>query len=127
MAPVHTRADPAPVDLTAPPPARFSCAWCRGGSDAIWVHATGELDRETAPQLAQALQNARINARMVVLDLRDLTSIDEWGARTVLESAVSARLDRHRQVVVRGPAQVQRVLTRLGVAKRLDLVDIGRR
>jgi anti-anti-sigma factor len=117
-------ASPQAVESPVPPP-QFTCSWRRGGSDAIWVHVTGALDRETAPRLAQTLQTARMNARMVVLDLRQLTSIDGWGARTVMEAAVRARLDHGRQVVVRGPAQVQRVLARLGVAARLDLVEIG--
>lgn len=104
---------------------RFSCDWCRGGTDAIWVYATGELDREAAPRLAQALQDARVNGGMVVLDLRDLTSIDRWGAQVVMEAAVAARRDRRRQVVLRGPAAVDRVFVQLGIADRLDLVDLG--
>jgi anti-anti-sigma factor len=126
MSRTDTTTGPPAVDQPEQAP-RFTCAWCRGGADSIWVHVSGELDRDASPRLAQALLDARVNARMVVLDLRELTTIDGAGARTILEAAVNARRARRRQVVVRGPAQVQRVLARLGIAERLDLVEISSR
>lgn len=111
------------VDLDHPPPS-FTCTWCRGGTDAIWVHVTGELDRTTAPRLAQTLHDARLNARMIVLDLRDLSTIDRSGVRTIVEASAAARADHRRQVVVRGPKAVDRAFARLDVTHRLDVVDI---
>lgn len=105
-------------------PPRFTCTWCRGGTDAIWVHVSGELDRKTAPRLAQMLHDARLNARMVVLDLRDLSEIDRSGVRTIIDAADAARADHRRQVVVRGPAAVDRVVASVDAAHRLDLIDI---
>ncbi|MDW5598654.1 STAS domain-containing protein [Conexibacter stalactiti] len=116
-------ADPPAVAPSKPPP-RFTCTWCRGGVDAIWVHVSGELDREGAPKLARTLHDARLNARMVVLDLRDLTEIDRSGVRTIVDASAAARADHRRQVVVRGPAAVDRAFERLDAAHRLDLIDI---
>lgn len=116
-------ADPPTVEPSQPPP-RFTCTWCRGGVDAIWVHVSGELDREGVPKLARTLHDARLNARMVVLDLRDLTGIDRSGVRAIVDASRAARADHRRQVVVRGPAAVDRAFASVDAAHRLDLIDI---
>lgn len=119
----HLPVDPTWVGRSYPP--RFACEWQRGGTDAIWVHVSGDLDRETAPDLARALRDARVNARTIVLDLRDLQAIDRSGVRTIVDAATQARADRRRQLVVRGPAPVDRVFARLGATDQVDLIDLA--
>jgi anti-anti-sigma factor len=89
------------------------------------VHVSGDLDRETAPRLERALRDARVNARTIVLDLRGLSAIDRSGVRTIVDAAALARADRRRQLVVRGPAAVDRAFARLGATARVDLVDLA--
>jgi hypothetical protein len=57
------------------PASLFTCRW-EAGSCAAWVHVAGELDRVGSPQLEQVLGEAGLDARLVALDLRDLTFID---------------------------------------------------
>ena len=86
-------------------------SWKDCGSDVAWVEVVGELDLVTAPVLEQALRDAELRAPLVVLDLRELTFTDSSGVRVIISA--SARADRARRwlVVVRGPAQTDRMLT----------------
>ena len=86
-------------------------SWKDCGSDVAWVQVVGELDIVTAPALEQALRDAELRAPLVVLDLRELTFTDSSGVHVITNA--SARADRagRRLVLVRGPAQVDRMLT----------------
>ncbi len=48
------------------------CSWTGGGLDAAWVDVAGELDIATVPQLDRMLRESQVEARLVVLDLREL-------------------------------------------------------
>ena len=54
----------------------FVCSSTDGGLDAAWVHMAGELDIATVPQLEQTLRETQLQARLVVLDLRELAFMD---------------------------------------------------
>jgi anti-anti-sigma factor len=107
---------------TAPP--AFLCTWNVGGTNAAWVHAVGELDRASAPLLKLALGEDELRARLVVLDLRDVTFMDSSGIHVILDATAEARRAGGRLVHVRGPAHVDRALTLTGAATQVLIFDL---
>jgi anti-anti-sigma factor len=105
-------------------PAPFVCSWSPGGSGAAWVHVAGELDLASSFTLERALREAQLCARVVVLDLRELTFIESSGVHVILDAAGGVRRGDGRLVLVRGPAQVDRALTLTGVPSQVLIVDL---
>jgi anti-anti-sigma factor len=103
------------------PPA-FVCSWTGGGRDAGWVHVAGELDIATAPQLERTLRETQQTARLVLLDLRELTFIDSAGVHAIVSASIDARQRGRRLVLLRGSPNVDRLFT---LAGRSDAVEIG--
>lgn len=88
------------------------------------VTATGELDLATASILQARLDEAaRLQPRLLVLDLSGLTFMDSTGLRILLAADAAARREARRLAVVRGPDPVHRVFLIALLDKRLDLVD----
>ena len=92
--------------------------------DAAWVHVAGELTVATLPQLARALSEPESQARLVVLDLRDLEFMDGSGAHELVSHAVRARKAGRWLVLLRGPVIVDRMLTLAGCSADLEIGDI---
>jgi anti-sigma B factor antagonist len=111
------------VSLRAVPP-RFGCTWKAGGAGAAWVHVTGELDLSTAPLLERALRDAHSYARVVVLDLRELTFIESTGVHVILDDAASVRRGDGRLILVRGPTHVDRALNLTDATSQVLIVDL---
>jgi anti-anti-sigma factor len=104
----------------------FECTLRHSGRDAAWVRITGELDIATAPQLDQALREAGLLARRVVLDLRELTFMDCVGMHVILDASIHAGQGGGQLVVVRGPSPVDRLFTLTGTSDALEIVDLDR-
>lgn len=102
------------------PPA-FECSWTDGAPDAAWVHLAGELDIATAPWLESALREPRLQARLVVLDLRELAFVDSSGVHAIVDASIRARRAGHRMLLLRGRPGVDRVFTLTGSSP--DVVD----
>ena len=102
------------------PPA-FDCSCTGGGPDGAWVHVVGELDIATTPQLERTLRDAQLEARLVVLDLRELAFMDSAGVHVIVDAGIRARQVARRLLVLRGPPHVDRVFT---LAARRDDVEI---
>ena len=66
--------------VASPPPPAFRSALSFGRPRSAWMHVAGELHVAAAPELALSLRDVTIRARLLVLDLRDLTFIDSSGA-----------------------------------------------
>jgi anti-anti-sigma factor len=105
------------------PPA-FHCSWADGGVDATWVHLAGELDIATTPQLERALREPRLQARLVVLDLRELAFTDSCGVHAIVEASIRARQVGHRVLLLGGPPGVDRVFTLTGSSDHVVNGDI---
>jgi anti-anti-sigma factor len=105
-------------------PAPFLRSWRLGSSGAVWVRVAGELDPASSPQLRQALTEAQLSAHLVVLDLRELTSIDSSGIQAILDAAERGRRYLGRLTLVRGPGEVDRELTVNGVSDQVLVLDL---
>ena len=116
------------------PPSPFECSWRPGGSGAAWVHVAGELDLASSFTLEQTLREAQQCARVVVLDLRELTFIESSGVHVILDATATAtatatasasvRRGEGRLILVRGPPHVDRALTLAGVPNQVLIVDL---
>jgi anti-anti-sigma factor len=84
----------------------------------------GELDLASSPTLEESLgQVFASGAPMVILDLRELEFMDSTGL-SVLIRAHQTAVDANRKLcLVKGPPQVQRLLSLTGVGDRLAVVD----
>jgi anti-sigma B factor antagonist len=107
---------------TPPPP--FECSWRPGGSGAAWVHVAGELDLASSFTLEQTLREAQQSARVVVLDLRELTFIESSGVHVILDAAGGGRRGDGRLILVRGPTHVDRAFTLTRVSSQVLIVDL---
>ena len=105
-------------------PRRFTCTWKEGGAGAAWVQVTGDLDLATSPLLGRALRDAQLHARVVVLDLREVTFIESAGVHVILDAAAGVRRDDGRLILVRGPTHVDRALTLTDASSQVLLVDL---
>jgi anti-sigma B factor antagonist len=115
------------ADSTVEPhslPSAFHCSWADGGPDATWVRLAGELDIATTPQLERALREPRLQARLVVLDLRELAFIDSCGVHAIVDASIRARQVGHRVLLLRGPPGVDRVFTLTGSSDHVVNGDI---
>jgi anti-anti-sigma factor len=84
----------------------------------------GELDIATAPQLERTLDLPQLLARIVVLDLRELTFIDSCGVHAIVAASNRARRAGRRLVLLRGPPAVDRMLTPTGYSDQLEIGDL---
>lgn len=93
------------------------------GRTAI-VSVSGELDLASSPELEQQL--ARVwesDPEQLVLDLRELEFMDSTGL-SIIVGAHQHLAERGRSLsLVKGSAQVQRLLDLTGVAERLRVVE----
>lgn len=105
-----------------PPP--FACSCTKGGLDAAWVHVGGELDIVTTPELVRTLAASQAQARLVVLDLRELEFIDSCGTHAIVGATGRARQAGGRLVLVRVPPNVDRMLQVTGSAGDLEISDV---
>jgi anti-anti-sigma factor len=99
----------------------FVCSWTDGGLDATWVHLGGELDMAAAPQLESTLREPQLQARLVVLDLRELAFIDVAGVRAIVTASIRARQTGRRLVLVRGLPNVHRMFTLAGSSGDIEI------
>lgn len=106
-------------------PPKCVCSWEAGGSDAAWVHVSGELDHATSPQLRQTVHDAQLHALLVVLDLREVTFMESSAMHVILDAASDLRGTGGRLILVRGPAHVDLALTLTGACDELEIFDLA--
>lgn len=104
--------------------AYLQCAVRENDRDGAWVSIRGELDLAGVPALRHALDSVQRTARLVILDLRGLTFMDLTGLRAIIDAEAQARRGRQRLVLIRGPAQVDRLLALVGQSAGLEIVDV---
>ena len=86
---------------------------------------SGELDLASAPTLEEELEQIVSNpdTSTVILDLRQLEFMDSTGLSALIKAHQRAQEAGQRFGVVRGGAQVQRLLDLTGIGERITLVD----
>jgi len=87
------------------------CSWTRDRPELAWVRLAGELELSGAPLLARTLRELRLQARVMVVDLRELELIDSFGVHAIVNAAIAAREVGHRLVLVRGRPSVDAKFT----------------
>jgi anti-anti-sigma factor len=111
----------APID---PRRRTFLCSSSTDGLDAAWVHIAGDLDTTTTPHLEQTLRAAQWQARLVVLDLRELVSTDTAGVHAIADASSRGRKIGRRLVVLRGAADVHRMFNLAGRLDEIEILDL---
>jgi anti-anti-sigma factor len=113
------------LTLVVPDPDEpFVCSWTDGGPEASWVHLAGRLDAAAVWQLARALGDRQLQARLIVLDLRQLSFISRSGVHAVIRTSIRMRRAGRRLVLLRGPPRVDRMLTSAANSDRLEIGDL---
>ena len=103
-------------------PPTFVCSHTHGGLDAAWVHVAGELDIASTPRLESKLLDLQPQARLVVVDLREVEFVDSSGVHALVDATSHARSAGRRVVLLRNPATLDRVFT---LTERFQDVEIG--
>ena len=101
----------------------FTCSCIDGALDAAWVHVAGALDIATTPQLARTLRES--DARLVVLDLRELEFMDCSGVHAIVDASRRARQLGRRLLLLRGPEHVDRIFSLTGHSHEVETGDLG--
>jgi anti-sigma B factor antagonist len=104
---------------------RFECSCREGDLDAAWVHVAGDLDMATTPQLERTLRETQVQARLVVLDLRELAFMDCSGVHTIVNASIRARQIGGRLMLLRGRPNVDRVFALTGSSDDLEISDVA--
>jgi len=88
------------------------------------ISVSGELDLASSAGLDEELQRLiESDVEQVILDLRELEFMDSTGLSTLVKAHQRAEEAGRRFGLVRGPQQVQRLLSLTGVEERLTFAD----
>lgn len=94
----------------------------QGQSTVIAV--SGELDLASSPALQEELERVSASdARMLIIDLRELDFMDSTGLSVLVKAHRAAEEGARRLYLIKGPPQVQRLLSLTGVGERLTVLD----
>jgi anti-sigma B factor antagonist len=96
----------------------------RADGPAGVIAVSGELDLASSAELELELTRMiDSGSELIVLDLRDLEFMDSTGLSTLVKAHQQAAGAGKRFGVVRGPQQVQRLLSLTGVDERMTFAD----
>jgi anti-sigma B factor antagonist len=91
---------------------------------AAVVAVSGELDLASSPALQEELDRlASSDTELLIIDLRELDFMDSTGLSVLVRAHQRAEEHGRQLAMVKGPQQVQRLLSLTGVGDRLTLVD----
>jgi anti-sigma B factor antagonist len=91
---------------------------------AAVITASGELDLTSSAGFDEELQRVlESDLEQLIIDLRQLEFMDSTGLSTLVKAHQRAGERGQRFGVVRGPQQVQRLLSLTGVDERLSFAD----
>jgi anti-anti-sigma factor len=96
----------------------------RDDERAVVIGVTGELDLASSPELERELERGTSSdVELLIIDLRRLEFMDSTGLSVLVRAHQRATENGKRLAIVKGPQQVQRLLSLTGVADRLTVVD----
>ncbi len=88
------------------------------------ISVSGELDLASSPALQEELDRvAASDSQMLIIDLRELDFMDSTGLSVLVRAHQRIEEQGRQLAMVKGPQQVQRLLSLTGVADRLTVVD----
>ena len=91
---------------------------------AVVVAVEGELDLASSPTLEQELDRVRdADVDLLIIDLRQLRFMDSTGLHALVKANKRATESGRRFAVVRGGAQIERLLNLTGVGELLVVAD----
>ncbi len=91
---------------------------------ACVIAVGGELDLASGPEFERVLERAAEScAELLVIDMRRLDFMDSTGLSIIVRTHQQLAQQGRSLGLVKGSAQVQRLLDLTGVAARLSLVD----
>jgi len=90
---------------------------------ATVIAVSGELDLASSPTLQEELDRVATDSTLLIIDLRELDFMDSTGLSVLVRAHQRAEEQGRRLAMVKGPQQVQRLLSLTGVADRLTVVD----
>jgi anti-anti-sigma factor len=94
------------------------------GEQAVLIGVSGELDLASSPELERELERGTASeAELLIIDLRKLEFMDSTGLSVLVRAHQKATQSGKRFAIVKGPQQVERLLSLTGVAERLTVVD----
>ena len=92
--------------------------------EAVLIGVSGELDLASSPELERELDRGTASdVKLLIIDLRELEFMDSTGLSVLVRAHQKAMQSGKRFAIVKGPQQVQRLLSLTGVAERLTVVD----
>jgi anti-sigma B factor antagonist len=95
----------------------------RNVDGATVIAVSGELDLASSPALQEELDRIASDSTLLVIDLRELEFMDSTGLSVLVRAHQRAEEQGRRLAMVKGPQQVQRLLSLTGVSDRLTVVD----
>jgi len=96
----------------------------RNEGRALVFAVAGELDLASSPTLEQELEKVRdADVDLVIIDLRELRFMDSTGLHALVKANKRATEAGRRFAVVKGGAQIQRLLSLTGVSELLTVGD----
>jgi anti-sigma B factor antagonist len=109
--------------VTQAVPPYFSCR-VLAGDHGVVLALRGELDVMSAAQARQALLGLELRrGDRLMIDLRELEFMDSTGVRLILQALDWAERHGATLALIRGPADVHRVLEVVGLADQLLTFD----
>ncbi len=88
------------------------------------MRVAGELDIATAASLERVLRGAQRSAKLVVLDLRELTFMDSSGVHVIVDASRRARQMKRQLILVRSCMQVDDVFAMTGASEAVEIGDL---
>jgi anti-sigma B factor antagonist len=96
----------------------------RNETRGVVLAVAGELDLASAPALEDELDKAlNGGTSQIVVDLRELEFIDSTGLSVLVKAHQRAQESEQQFGLVKGGAQVQRLLALTGLAERLTVAE----
>ena len=103
--------------------AAFACSWRLHGWEAASVRVSGEVDTGTAPELDETLHEALRHARLVLMDLREMSFMDSTGLHVLVNASLRARAQAGHLVLSGVSAQLTSLLDVTGTREHVDLLE----
>lgn len=100
----------------------FVSRWRLEGPAAASVRVSGELDLAAAPQLRRTLDEARTHARLILLDLRELSFVDCAGLHVILDASSRASAEGARLLLTGASERVESLLELTRTRNRVDVL-----